>query len=67
MIKENVGGIDRTLRIIVGSALTAVGLWSFNWLGIVGLVLLFTATLSWCPLYLPFGFSTSHKEKKANS
>ena len=64
MIKTNVGGIDRTLRLIVGVALIAIGVWSLNWWGAVGLVLVFTALLSWCPLYLPFGFSTSDKNKK---
>ena len=65
MIKENVGGIDRTLRIIVGAVLIAIGAWSLNWWGIVGVVLVFTALLSWCPLYLPFGFSTSDKVKQS--
>ena len=65
MIKENVGGIDRTLRIIVGVMLIAVGAWYLNWWGIVGIVLILTALMSWCPLYLPFGFSTSSKEKEA--
>ncbi|WP_243837039.1 YgaP family membrane protein [Psychromonas algicola] len=65
MIKENVGGIDRTLRIIVGVVLIAIGAWSLSWWGVVGVVLVFTALLSWCPLYLPFGFSTSDKVKQS--
>ncbi|MEL0659412.1 DUF2892 domain-containing protein [Psychromonas arctica] len=64
MIKENVGGIDRTLRIIVGAVLIGIGLWYLSWWGAIGVVLMLTALLGWCPVYLPFGVSTSNKEKK---
>jgi hypothetical protein len=55
----NVGGIDRTLRILIGLALVAaaatgtVGIW-----GYVGLVPLITGLLGWCPLYALFGLKT---------
>lgn len=55
----NVGGIDRTLRIVVGLALLSlvfVGpqtLW-----GLVGLVPLGTALIGYCPAYTIFGLST---------
>ncbi|MDA7746164.1 DUF2892 domain-containing protein [Psychromonas sp.] len=62
MMSANVGGIDRTLRIIVGLALIAFGAWFLNWWGIVGMVVLFTGLVAWCPLYLPFGVSTCHEE-----
>jgi type IV secretory pathway TrbD component len=55
---KNVGGIDRTLRILVGLALMAWGLYAENWLGAIGVVLLVTGLVSWCPVYLPFGLST---------
>jgi type IV secretory pathway TrbD component len=55
---KNVGGIDRTLRILVGLALMAWGLYAQNWLGAIGVVLLVTGLVSWCPVYLPFGLST---------
>ena len=55
---KNVGGIDRTLRILVGLALMAWGLYAQNWLGAIGAVLLVTGLVSWCPVYLPFGLST---------
>lgn len=64
MINENVGGIDRTLRIIVGAVLIGIGLWYESWWGVVGLALMLTALLGWCPAYLPFGLSTSKKGKK---
>ena len=64
MIKENVGGVDRTLRIIIGAVLIGIGLWYLSWWGAIGVVLMLTALLGWCPVYLPFGVSTSNKEKK---
>lgn len=59
MIKSNVGGIDRVVRIGAGVTLVAlaatgvVGLW--GWLGLVPLA---TGLSGWCPAYLPFGLST---------
>jgi len=57
-MQKNVGGIDRTLRIIVGLALIAWGVYAQNWWGAVGLVPLLTALIGWCPAYAPFGISS---------
>jgi membrane-associated protease RseP (regulator of RpoE activity) len=61
MIKKNVGGVDRVLRIVVGVALIAFALFStssyavFGWIGVVPLL---TAVVSFCPAYALFGLST---------
>lgn len=58
-MKPNAGTIDRALRALLGIVLIAltltgtVGLW--GWLGVV---LVATAALGYCPLYTVFGFST---------
>ncbi len=57
-MKANVGGIDRTVRIVVGAALIVWALaggpvWA--WIGVVPLV---TGAIGWCPAYLSFGIST---------
>ncbi len=61
-MKPNVGSIDRIIRVVAGLALVAAGvvlkLW---WLDALGGVLLVTAAIGWCPLYLPFGLSTKPK------
>ena len=55
----NVGTLDRIARIVVGLVLLSLifvgpkSLW-----GLVGLVLLVTGILKWCPLYSVFGLST---------
>ena len=55
---KNVGNGDRVLRVVVGVAIVAAGVYFKSWWGAVGLVPLLTAALGWCPAYLPFGIST---------
>jgi hypothetical protein len=57
-MKQNVGGIDRILRIVLGLALLGAGLAFKSWWGLVGLGPLLTAAIGWCPAYLPFGLNT---------
>lgn len=58
-MKQNVGSIDRTIRIIVGLGLISlvfVGpqtVW--GWIGVVPLV---TALIGWCPPYSLLGINT---------
>lgn len=60
-MKTNVGTADRTVRIVAGVAILAIGAYYQSWWGLVGLVPLFTGTTRWCPAYLPFGISTCKK------
>lgn len=55
---KNVGGLDKTLRIAVGVAIIAWGVYAQNWWGAVGLVPLITGLIGWCPAYLPFGLNS---------
>lgn len=60
-MKQNVGGIDRSMRIIAGLLILSLffvldentRLWA-----LVGLVPLLTGLIGWCPAYLPFGLRT---------
>jgi type IV secretory pathway TrbD component len=58
-MNKNVGGIDRIVRILLGLALVAMGLYTQSWWGAVGLVPLITGLVGWCPMYLPFKVSTA--------
>lgn len=63
-MQQNVGGIDRGLRIAVGLALVAwavFGQGETRWWGLLGIVLLGTGVAGWCPAYLPFGIRTCGK------
>ena len=58
-MKKNVGGIDRTLRIVLGLvliALAATG--TVGWWGYVGVVPLLTGLVGWCPPYSLLGSNT---------
>lgn len=59
---NNVGGIDRIIRIIVGLAIIAWGVYAQNWLGALGFIPLLTGVIRWCPAYLPFGLKTCPTE-----
>lgn len=64
MFKNNVGGIDRVLRIVAGLVLIGltlagtIGAW--GWIGVVPLL---TAALGTCPLYTVLGLSTCPMKK----
>ena len=54
----NVGSKDRLARFVLGLAILGAGYGYQSWFGLIGLVLMVTAALRWCPLYLPFGWKT---------
>lgn len=67
---KNVGPTDRIIRIGLSALLAGVGLYfkdlSITFaigLAVISLVLLITALISSCPLYLPFGISTRRIKK----
>lgn len=63
-MKKNMGTVDRTLRIIVGLVLISlVFIGPQTPWGWIGLIPLGTSLVGFCPVYLPFKFST----KKADS
>ncbi len=61
---KNVGGIVRTLRILIrraliaGAATNTIGMW-----GYLGVVPLLTGLIGWCPPYAIFGFNTCSLKK----
>jgi hypothetical protein len=60
-MKNNVGSIDKVLRIVVGIALLSMLFLvegSAKWFGLIGIVPLGTALVGWCPLYSLLGIST---------
>jgi hypothetical protein len=63
-MKPNVGGIDRILRLVLGLALIGltlsgtIGVW--GWLG---LALVGTAAIGFCPLYPLIGLNTCPMKK----
>jgi Inner membrane protein YgaP-like, transmembrane domain len=58
---KNVGSTDKIIRIVLGVAIGAWGIWAQNWWGLIGLVPLGTALMGWCPAYFPFKINTAKK------
>ncbi len=57
-MKNNVGGIDRNLRIVAGIAIIAAGVFYQSYWAAIGLVPLITGAFGWCPAYRLFGMSS---------
>ncbi len=55
---KNVGRVDRMLRIVAGVVIIVAGVVFKGWWGVIGLLLLLTALIRYCPAYVPFGIST---------
>lgn len=61
-MKCNVGGLDRTLRGVVGGAVVALGvILECGLVSLVGAVMIATAVWSFCPLYPLLGINTGCK------
>lgn len=65
-MQKNVGKADRALRVALGLGILVLGLVFKSWWGAFGIVPLFTATLGWCPVYLPFGINTCNLDRPKN-
>ena len=69
MFTNNMGGMDRGIRAIIGIILLALFFMGtvtgvLGWIAlIVGIVFLVTAAIGWCPAYMPFGIKTCSTDK----
>lgn len=65
-MEANVGGIDRTVRIVAGIVLLSLFFvleGNARWWGLLGVAMLATGLLRFCPAYLPFGIRTCAPKK----
>ncbi len=63
MFKQNLGTVDRAIRIALGIVLAAIGMLVLNGtastvVSIIALIPIITGIVGFCPLYVPFKFST---------
>ncbi len=72
-MKKNMGNLDRILRLVVAAVIailyftnTISGTVAIV-LGVLAIIFALTSTISFCPLYLPFGLSTTFKKTRHNS
>ncbi len=61
-MKKNVGSIDKVIRIILAIIIAALGYYYQSWWGLVAIIPLATAFMSFCALYPIFGISTCKKK-----
>jgi hypothetical protein len=58
----NVGKIDKSVRLIIGVVIAALGFYYSSWWGLLAIIPIFTAIWGFCPLYSLFKINTSKKE-----
>ncbi|HHG89717.1 MAG TPA: DUF2892 domain-containing protein [Devosia sp.] len=67
MFKNNMGTLDRILRLVLGAVLVGVFFMfpdaGWRWLALIGIVPLATAIIGSCPIYSIFGLSTCTVKK----
>ena len=64
-MKTNVGNADKIIRIIAGLLILFVGgIVYHTWWALVGLILIGTALINWCPIYAALKISTAKRKSK---
>ena len=65
--KQNVGLLDRTLRLVIGIVLLATGIWTEGLVGIaltvLSIPLLVSGLVGFCPSYTLWGISTKREQR----
>lgn len=56
---KNMGSVDRLIRLVLGLIILLVSIGAKSWWALLGIVLIVTALIKSCPLYLPFRISTN--------
>ncbi len=65
-MKKNIGNTDKVIRLIIGLFIIIyVGFVLNSWWGLIGIIPIFTALISRCTLYYPFGISTCTKPEES--
>jgi hypothetical protein len=57
-MKQNVGALDRIIRLIVGVVIIVVGVIYNSWWGLIGVAVFLTGLIGWCGAYKLFGINT---------
>ena len=57
-MKQNVGSVERIIRVVLGLAIIGAGVMYASWWGAIGAVLVVTGLIGWCPPYAIMGMNT---------
>lgn len=67
ILKKNVGYYDSIIRATLGVLIVLAGVYFQNWWGFLGLILVFSGGLSFCPIYKLAGIDTTRPDtERAN-
>ena len=58
-MKANVGSLDQYIRYVIGMGLLILGVVYQSVWGLIGILPIMTALMSWCPPMALFGISTN--------
>jgi Protein of unknown function (DUF2892). len=61
-MKKNVGSADKIIRIVIGAAIAAAGIYYQSWWGLIAIIPFATAFMGCCGLYSIFGISSCKKK-----
>ncbi len=61
-MKQNVGNVDKIIRLVIGVVIAILGIYFKSWWGLIAIIPIATALFSFCPLYSPFKISTQKKQ-----
>ena len=62
-MKKNLGKTDRIIRVLIGAAALAAGIYFKSWFGLLGLIPILSSAAGRCPAYTPFGISTCSRKQ----
>jgi hypothetical protein len=65
-MKFNVGNLDRSIRFVLGWVIITVGFYYQSWWGTVGLILLISSLIAWCPAYLLLKIDSGAKSPESD-
>jgi hypothetical protein len=57
-MKRNIGKSDKVVRLVVGAAVIAAGVYFQSWWGVIGVMPILTALMGRCPPYALLGINT---------
>lgn len=69
-MKKNIGTIDKIIRFILGVVLISLYFLldgGLKYISILGIILILTAFINYCPLYALFGINTCSTDKQNTS
>jgi hypothetical protein len=64
-MKYNVGTLDRSIRFVLGAVIIIAGFYYQSWWGALGLLLLLTGFIAWCPAYTLFNINSGAKSSES--